>query len=303
MAKTLVFSALFCLAASSAACSAGACPPPGYSPTTLRQLHSVNFALKEAEPRNALALALLDCLSHPDPELRDRFAFEALSTWLRAKQLKSATVIAIYERLVTQLERAESDPEGFAKPFAALVLSEVARSDALKQQLDAVQRTRLLAAATSYLSSITDYRGFHSARGWRHGVAHGADLLMQLARNKAFGKAELDSILNAVASQVTPTAKHFYHYGEPERLAAPVLLIAQRALHSQAQWQTWLQAVSAPAPLPDWGAAFSSQAGLAKRHNLMAFLLVLYANLQEAKDPKARELLLPAVTAALRELP
>ena len=109
--------------------------------------------------------------------------------------------------------------------------------------------------------------------------------------------------MNALASQVAPRGKHFYHYGEPERLAAAVLVIAQRAVHSKAQWQAWLQALSAPAPLPDWGAASSSQAGLAKRHNLMAFLLVMYRTLQESKDLKARELLLPALTAALRELP
>lgn len=303
MSKALVFSALAWLAVSAGGWSATQCPPPGYSLTTLRQLQSVNFALKDSEARNSLALALLDCLSNADPEMRDRVAFEALSTWLRAQQLETATVVAIYARLVMQLESSQADPAGFTKPFAALVLSEVARADAAKPQLNAEQRKRLLAAATSYLTSITDYRGFNSVQGWRHGVAHGADLLMQLARNKALGKTELDSILNALASQVAPRGKHFYHYGEPERLAAAVLVIAQRAVHSKAQWQAWLQALSAPAPLPDWGAASSSQAGLAKRHNLMAFLLVMYRTLQESKDPKARELLLPALTAALRELP
>ena len=32
--------------------------------------------------------------------------------------------------------------------------------------------------------SVRDYRGFDAKQGWRHGVAHGADLLLQLSRNR-----------------------------------------------------------------------------------------------------------------------
>ena len=37
--------------------------------------------------RQKLALALLPCLSNPDPGLRDGVAFEAYYTWMRAKLL------------------------------------------------------------------------------------------------------------------------------------------------------------------------------------------------------------------------
>jgi hypothetical protein len=93
---------------------------------------------------------------------------------------------------------------------------------------------------------VRDYRGFVAGEGWRHGVAHGADLLMQLALNPALDKAQLDRILGRVARQVAPPGQA-YVFGEPERLARPVLFAAARGLHTEAEWTAWLaQAAAAP---------------------------------------------------------
>ncbi len=81
-----------------------------------------------------------------------------------------------------------------------------------------------------------------------------------------------------------------------------MLFALKRGLHDEAAWSAWLQGVVAPAPMPDWSAAFSSQAGLAKRHNTRAFLLAVYAGLAESGDD-ALKAKLPAVVAALRAVP
>ena len=205
-------------------------------------------------------------------------------------------------RLQPQIAPGAEDPDGFRAPFAALVLSEVARIDRIAAWMSPKQRNALLVAGADYLVSVRDYRGFDAGQGWRHGVAHGADLLMQLALNPALDRAQLDRILAAVATQVAPAGEHAYTYGEPERLARPVIFVLKRGLHDDVAWSLWLQGVVAPAPMADWSGAFGSQAGLAKRHNTRAFLLALYAGLQEGGDEALRARV-PAVVDALRKVP
>ena len=282
------------------------CPPPEWPRPRLETLAADGFALPSEAERQALALALLPCLAAPDPGLRDGVAYEALSSWMRSDGLSIATRRAILERLLPILQ-APADPaipdDGFRRPFAALVLAEVARTDRLEPWLGEDERRGLLTAATAYLSGVRDYRGFDEAEGWRHGVAHGADLLLQLALHPALERPQLDRILDAVASQVAPAGGPFYVYGEPARLARPVLAVAARELHAPTDWSAWFARLAEPGPLPDWRAAFSSQAGLARRHDTRAFLLATYAGVRESADPDLEQRLLPGLRAALAAVP
>ncbi len=294
--------ALFCLVVGAAQMASGAsCPPEGHDRGALEALKTREFVLADDAARQALAMVLLPCLSHADPALRDGIAFEAYAAWLRADKIDVATRRELLSRLTAMLQAEPADPAGFRQPFAALVLSEVARTDRIKPWMTADQRTSLVTTAAHYVENVRDYRGFDAQAGWRHGVAHGADLLLQLALNPALDRAGLDRILAAVAAQVTPAGNHVYVYGESERLARPVLFVAQRALYSGEEWQQWLAGIAAPAPLPDWGAAFASQAGLAKRHNVRAFLFALYVSSRDSTDPGV-QLLVPALQAVLKTL-
>jgi hypothetical protein len=277
------------------------CPPAGYDAAALQALKAREFALADAEARETLALALLECLGEPDPALRDGVAYEALSTWMRKRQLAPPTLAVLRERLLPML--VEADPRGFRRPFAALVLSEVARTDRMQPWLDDAGRDELVQAAATYLEGVRDYRGFIDGEGWRHGVAHGADFAMQLALNPAVDGDQLDRLRDALASQVAPSSAPPYIHGEPMRLARPVLFIARRGMHDAAAWQAWLQRVASPTPLPDWNAALGSEAGQARRHNLTGFLSMLYLLAHEQEDGAARDRLLPGLRNALKEMP
>jgi len=245
---------------------------------------------------DALALSLAACLGAPDPALRDGLAYETLAAWLRADRLAPETRVALRERLAADL--VAPDPDGFRRPFAALVLAEIARTDRVSPWMDDDARARLVQAAADYLAGVRDYRGFVDGEGWRHGVAHGADLVMQLALNPALEREALDRLLAALATQVAPVGAPPYVHGEPERLARPVVFILGRGLHDPAAWQAWLARATDPAPMPDWAAAWRSETGLARRHDLRAFLLALHAAL--GPDGAGLPDYLPAVTAALR---
>jgi hypothetical protein len=268
--------------------SAG-CPPSGWTPERLAALKAAEFDVARvtvvasaAATPDALAVALLSCLGDRDPALRDGIAFEASSHWLRAGTLSPGTRGQLLAQLLPMLHAA--DPDGVRRPFAALVLSEVARSDRKAAWMTAAQRESVVAAADRYMRAIADHRGFESPIGWRHGVAHTADLMLQLVLNPAVDKAQIDRLLAALATQVSPPG-HAYVFGEPDRLARPVLYVAQRNLHSDAEWKAWLDGVVAPAPFADWRSAVGTEAGLAKRHDVHAFLLALYAGAREDADP------------------
>jgi hypothetical protein len=294
--RNALFAALFLAACATAphAAQAQCLPAAGFNRSDLDALKAAEWTLPDDTRRNALARALTACLGDPDPTLRDGIAFEAYAHWLRARQLSSETMLW----LADDLERRLIAPEGpgFERPFAALVLSEVARADRIEAYMTPARRTQLVDAAVAYFTRVRDYRGFDEREGWRHGVAHGSDVLLQLALNPALGRPELTRLRDAIATQLAPEG-HSYTYGESERMMRPIIYIAQRGVFTPEEWQEWL--VRETTVRAD---AFSSQAGLARRHNMMVFLSLLYmqANLSANEADNA---LLPGAEAALRALP
>ncbi len=276
-----------------------ACPPPGWDQARLAALKAADFEIANRRERAAFAQAITACLASPDPALRDGIAFEALSHMLRARQLGVSTQTALINNLLPRLESA--DPQGFERPFAALVLSELARAERLNSHFTDSMRADVLNRSIAYFVGVRDYRGFDNQEGWRHGVAHGSDLLLQLALNESHGREDLLRIRDAVATQIAPEG-HFYIYGESERLARPILYMAQRGVFSAEEWSAWFARIAAPAPLASWNEAFSSQAGLARKHNTAAFVQTIWINARLSENPGIQALL-PGAEAALRALP
>lgn len=223
--------------------------------------------------RDRLALALLPCLADPDPALRDGVSYAALSQMMRSQLIARETVATIRLDLLARLS-GPGDVDGFTRPFAALVLAEVARTDRIDPWMTPEERSELIAAAHGYLGGLTDYRGFSDEEGWRHGVAHTADLLMQISLNRQITKPQAEAILAAVAEKVAPPG-HAYIFGESERLAAPVMYLAQRELFTPEEWDVWFAGLW-PAEDPLRANTYGSEAALAKLHNLRAFAEAIY---------------------------
>lgn len=232
-----------------------------------------DFVIADAAVRTRWALALPGCLGDPDPAMRDGLAYAALSRWMRGGLLAPTTLAELRAGLLAEL--AVEDPAGFRAPFAALVLAEVARTDRVAPWMDAADRRDLLAAAVRYFRGIADYRGFRDGEGWRHGIAHGADWLMQLALNPAVEADGLVVILDALATQVAPDRTVHYVHGESERMARAAHLAIRRGLLPEASAAAWIASLADPAPLPSWASAYDSERGLARRHNVWVFLVAL----------------------------
>lgn len=298
--KHLFLAAAFTLAAcATAQAQIPSCPSAGYTRAQLETLKAADWAVADDVARNRLARAMTACLAAPDPALRDGLAFEALQHWMRADALTHETLLAIGDDLQARLTAPEGP--GFERPFAALVLADFARTDRVHPWLTPERRAALLDASISYFTNVRDYRGFDDREGWRHGVAHGSDLLLQLALNPAFGKPELTRIRDAVATQIAP-ANHFYIYGEGARLANPILYMAGRGVFTEAEWTEWLAHVASPAPLASWNDAYAHNADLARVHDVTQFMQTLYLVASLDSSP-ADDVLLPGARAAILTLP
>ena len=256
------------------------------------------FVVADRAQRNQRALALADCLGDADPQLRDGIAFEALSHWMRGKQLDGDGLRALQANLFRQLDGDDAD--GFRKPFAALVLSEVARTDRVEAWMTAEERARMAAAAADYLRSVRDHRGYVDGEGWRHGVAHGADWAMQLVLNRQLMPADGMSLLSAVATQVAPIDGHAYAFGEPARLARPVVFAVARGDLDQVAVDAWLAGlVAALGPLPEGG---RQAAWWTRRANLENFLHTL-GHMAAGEQSPTLAALAAGVRATLQKLP
>jgi len=244
--------------------------------------------------------ALAACLGDPDPAVRDDFAFTLWSEGLRGKYLTPAQMRYTLD-LLTKMIAAPDDAAGFRRPFAALTLSEIARADRVEAFLTEAELHALVETGTAYLRGVRDYRGFIAGEGWRHGVAHGADVMLQLALNPRLSRADADLILGAVAAQVAPPGSHAYVHGEARRLARPILFLAKRADIDDAAWAAWFRTLH-PDDAVRWKAPYASEAGLAAVHNSSAFGDAVYVAASESQDQQVRRLA-PLAAGLLKALP
>jgi len=268
-----------------------------FSQGALQTLKQDKFVIKSSEQRNQTAEKLLLCLGHQDPKVRDDIVYAATSEWLRGNLLAPATVKKMFNSLLDILLQASQDSHNFTQPFAALVLSEVLRVDRINPYLTDDELQKAINVTTSYMGNITDYRGFDDTQGWRHAVAHTADVFLQLSLNKKLSKVQLDQLLDALKSQVSPQSLHFYVFGEPKRLAMAFIYIVLRGEHTQQQLLNYLDRVASPAPFTDWQSVYGDQKGLAKLHNTRSFIYSIFAISAQSDNP-----LLQAIKPKLVEL-
>ena len=211
---------------------------------------------------------------------------------MRSGGLEPRTLTALKAALLDQLRRPANS--AVARSFTALTLSEIARTDRIKPWMSDTERQELLDTAATFLSGVSDYRAFSDKEGFVHAVAHGADFALQLALNPAITKPQLSQLLAAIAAQIAPKDPAVaYWAGEPDRLARAVVFIAQRKQHTDDEWKAWFTTVMDPKPIESWEAAFKSETGIRRHHNVRSFLLSVFATATTSEDTGIRQLISP----------
>lgn len=267
----------------------------------LFNLKDNSFLIESDVTRNKTALNLLHCLANPNPKVRDGIVYEAIAHWLRNGQLATSTIKQLYNRLQTILSSPQLDKNNFQQPFAALILSEVVRVDRITPYLSDQERQQTIKTIIQFMNSIEDYRGFNNESGWRHSVAHSADVILQLALNKAINKNQLNQMVVAIKEQVHPKKSHFYVYGEPKRLATAFVYIVLREELSDNDLKAFFTETSNPTPFESWGHVYQNNAGLAKLHNTRSFYYSLLAIAGFSEHPQLQKIQ-PLIKDAIKRL-
>lgn len=229
-------------------------------------------------PLDDLTHELFEMLGDPDPRIRDSLAYPVLATWLGE---------GVYDDLLSGLGDgacaglraglgADGDDSVLRRSFSALVLADVVRR---ANVTGGVSPTTILTwgdSATTWFTRERDLRGFAPGRGWAHAVAHGADVLGQLARSYHLGVHELTVLLDVVADRILQPTAYRLHHGEDDRLAYAVMAILHRDLVPASVVEPWVArlgaALRAPRGAVEWPSptAFNAQAFLRALHLQLA---------------------------------
>lgn len=268
---------------------------------TLAFWRSVRDSAADADA-NQLILPLADCLRSPNPELRDRIAYEVITYWLRNNKASDPNVSRLRLKLVPWLQEGAGESNGdaaFARAFSALILSEVLRYDATEQSMAGEELFELHKAAMEMFVAERDYRGLTERQGWIHTIAHGADLLWRLGMHPLIGSTQQREVLDALIQQITNSGIPAYTFNESDRLARVVAVIVSRAELTAEEVAAWIERAGSPGDLGSWNQAFKSPAGMAQLHNQKQFLRAL----EEVIEGSTSEVVSESLTTALEGMP
>lgn len=182
-------------------------------------------------PRTDLGVALdelVGLLDDPDPEVRDGTSFTLLATWVDRGDLDERLGVLV-GRLVDRLEAPPVHPDAvLGRSFAALVLAVCAAHDATARVVPEALHARWVTTLVEWYPTEQDTRGHDLRLGWVHAVAHGADVLGELAVHPATGPTDAVRVLDALVTRTVDGPSPGWRHGEPDRVALAVLAVLGR---------------------------------------------------------------------------
>ena len=219
------------------------------STTYWNRVRSDEMAVPTDRPLSDLTAELTTMLGSVDPVERDEIAYPILATWVSA---------GVYDDLLAGLGdgMAAGLTQGlgevgttsvFRRSFSALVLAVCINRDNVASLLPAGKLLEWGDRATGWLVRERDTRGFVPGQGWAHAVAHGADVLDELAASPHFGLHELTVLLDVLADRVVGPTDRVWTCGEPDRLALAAMSVLRRRLVPLRVIEPWLARIATAA--------------------------------------------------------
>jgi hypothetical protein len=263
------------------------------------------YQVPEGHTLDNLTEILFSYLGSIDPELRDDIAYIVYANWLKREMYSRETIQSHVDKLLANLDKGIGETESdtvFLRTFSALLLAEVIHNDNKKPLLDKVQVKRILEKGIWYLGAEKDPRGYIPVKGWAHALAHAADLMLVLARNRNIDDADLWSMLATISNKIIHSGSHVYIHGEDERLAEAVIGILRRDLISLNQLEAWTKSLTEPDG-GNWKGAYTEEERNRAFQNTRNLLRSIYFGLiAQPEDFPDREALTRLSLNGIREL-
>lgn len=262
-----------------------------------------DYAIPAGHTLDELRQTLFGYLSSTDPELRDDIAYIVYANWLKREVFTKDEVRAHVDELLANLEKGIGETETdsvFLRTFSVLLLAEIVHNDNKKPLLEKDQIQTILAKGLWYLVAEKDPRGHIPVKGWAHALAHTADLLLVLGKNRQAEKDDLEKILQGIANKLVQSTHWVYIHGEDDRLANAVMMTLQRDLVSTDFLGTWLKSFTEPER--SWSGAYTDEGQAKAFHNSRNFLRSLSETIRTTDEMPQKETIAKLVYEALDNL-
>jgi hypothetical protein len=246
--------------------------------------HRIIDANGALPPGNAIATLTAELTSYlgsTDGELRDDIAYRLLTQWILSGQYALGDLRVLMSGWLNNLSVGIGEQDSdtvFLRSFSVLMLGVLVYQDNNAPFLTGGELHTLFDTGLAYFAAEQDLRGYVVGKGWAHSIAHSADLLKFLARNRHISAPDLERLLNAIADKLTAPVEHMYSYDEDERLALAVVSVVNRGALSADTWMAWLGRFLAWSTTFTPGASFQLRI-YAPQHNVKQFLRTLYFQL------------------------
>ncbi len=262
-----------------------------------------DYAIPAGHTLDELRKTLFGYLGSTDPELRDDIAYIVYANWLKREMFTKEEVCAHVDELLANLDKGIGEPESdsvFLRTFSVLLLAEIVHNDNKKPLLEKDLIQAILAKGLWYLDAEKDPRGHIPAKGWAHALAHTADLLMVLGKNRQTEKDDLEKILQGIANKLVRSTNWVYIHGEDDRLANAVMMTLQRNLVSTGFLGVWLKSFTEPEK--SWNSAYTDENQAKAFHNSRNFLRSLSETIRATEEMPQKEAIAKLVYDALDNL-
>ena len=262
-----------------------------------------DYAIPAGHTLDELRQTLFSYLGSTDPELRDDIAYIVYANWLKREMFTKEEVHAHVDELLANLEKGIGETESdsvFRRTFSVLLLAEIVHNDNKKPLLEKDQIQTILAKALWYLDAEKDPRGHIPVQGWAHALAHTADLMLVLGKNRQTEKDDLEKILQGISNKLVHSTNWVYIHGEDDRLANAVMLTLQRDLVSTDFLGTWLKSFTAPEK--SWDGAYTDAGQSKAFHNSRNFLRSLSETIRITEEMPQKEVIAKLVYETLDNL-
>lgn len=250
-----------------------------------------------------LTKTLFGYLASSDPELRDDIAYIVYANFLKREMYSQDEIRTQVEDLLSNLDKGigETDSDSvFLRSFSVLCLAEIIYRDNKKPMLDEELVRLLLDKGIWYLDAENDPRGYIPVKGWAHALAHTADLMLELGRNRFVEKDDLEKILQGIARKLKHSTNWVYIHGEDERLANAVMSIIQRNMASIDFLKNWFKSMTEPEK--SWKGAYIDEGQVKAYHNVRNFLLNMDITVRAAEGFPNKEQIEFAVFESVKNL-
>ncbi|WP_019414201.1 DUF2785 domain-containing protein [Paenisporosarcina sp. TG20] len=188
---------------------------------------------------------MIENIGSTDPLLRDQLIYGAFCHLIKGHQLNKQqldyilTVLQNKQLLTLDIEKTISDAV-FTRSFTALFYAAILGYDASKQIVSKDLIRQVMDETHDYMSQEQDIRGYVESKGWAHAAAHGADLLVYIAKHPMSTDEDARKILLHIARFIS--ISEGYRDDEEERLARSFVSLCKHHLSEEfiEEWFTEL---------------------------------------------------------------